>query len=161
MLFLLIYLLLLLQPPRQSQPIFYLANLIHAPFPPSPPPLTDSGIESGFRESEEGESSLIVVLDSLIPFIRDKNASIKLPTYLGKAIHNSAGNMEESTSKVQPGESGKEFSWSWGIGIELSPIKTRSTRKKLAQKLTQTDVTVPPSTDSGALRALKALARTK
>jgi hypothetical protein len=55
---------------------------------------------------------------------------------------------------------GKEYAWSRGLGVETSPIKTRSSRKK------STLATVDPSgqissTDGGALRALKALARKK
>jgi hypothetical protein len=41
---------------------------------------------------------------------------------------------------------------------ELSPIKTRSSRKKLVVVMPKTIENTPSSTDSGALRAVKALA---
>jgi hypothetical protein len=104
-----------------------------SPRPSSPVPQNSSSVfEPGFREAEEGDSSLLEVLDSLIPFIKDKSSSIKLPTFMGKAIHNASGDLEASTSKVKSGKEGKEYAWSRGLGIELSPLKTRSTRKKQA-----------------------------
>jgi hypothetical protein len=57
-------------------------------------------------------------------------------------------------------EARKEYAWSQGLGIEHSPIKTRSARKK--STLDSSTVSVPQSsTEGGALRALKALARSK
>jgi hypothetical protein len=52
---------------------------------------------------------------------------------------------------------GKEYAWSRGLGIEHSPIKTRSARKKSAT-LSSLDSTTPSTSDGGALRAVKALA---
>jgi hypothetical protein len=55
---------------------------------------------------------------------------------------------------------GKSFTWSRGLGIDYSPVKMRSARKK---SIVSTPL-IPdsrPSTDSGALRAMKALARAK
>jgi hypothetical protein len=40
----------------------------------------------GCRESEEGDSSLSAVLDSLIPYLRDSNPPAQLPTFFGNAI---------------------------------------------------------------------------
>jgi hypothetical protein len=57
-------------------------------------------------------------------------------------------------------EGGKEFAWSRGLGIELSPIKTRSARKSPVLNLKVDSAPILP-TDGKALRALKALARTK
>jgi len=93
---------------------------------PSPPDINESLLELGYREPEEDESSLIIVLDSSIPFIRDNNAPLKLPTYLGKAIHDPAVQSEATSSKTLPAREGKEFTWYRGIGLELSPIKTQS-----------------------------------
>jgi hypothetical protein len=58
------------------------------------------------------------------------------------------------------GEGGKEFVWSRGLGIELSPVKTRSARKKTSTVLKEDYVSHLP-TDGRALRDLKALARSK
>jgi hypothetical protein len=44
---------------------------------------------------------------------------------------------------------------------ELSPLQTRSARKKKEIMSSQLTDTVPPTLDNKALRALKALARTK
>jgi hypothetical protein len=54
--------------------------------PSSSEPLSNTLVEPGCRESEVDDSTLSVVLDSLIPFIRDSNDTLMLPTYLGKAI---------------------------------------------------------------------------
>jgi hypothetical protein len=40
----------------------------------------------GCRESEENDSSLFVVLDSLIPFIRDQKSTVPLPVYMGNSV---------------------------------------------------------------------------
>jgi hypothetical protein len=145
-------------PPRE--PLQNLSSLQDSGFESSsnPPPCIDLVIEPCFRESEEGEYSLNAILDSLIPFIRDSSAVIKLPSNLGKLLHSNA-DLEATTSKHLPGVQGKEFSWSRGIGVEHSPIKTRSSQKKLAQGVSVTDESVPSSTYSGALRAMKALTR--
>jgi hypothetical protein len=38
----------------------------------------------GYREPKEDDSTLFVVLDSFIPFLRGREASVPLPTFLGK-----------------------------------------------------------------------------
>jgi hypothetical protein len=58
------------------------------------------------------------------------------------------------------GEGGKDFSWSRGLGIELSLVKTRSARKKTCTELKEDYASHFP-TNGRALRALKALERTK
>jgi hypothetical protein len=56
----------------------------------------------------------------------------------------------------------KSFVWSRGIGTELSPLQTRSSRKqKELMNSVQNESTDLPTQDGKALRALKALARTK
>jgi hypothetical protein len=129
--------------------------------PSSPEMLANNLVEPGFRESEVDDSTLSVVLDSLIPFIQDSNASIKLPTYLGKAILDPTTETGANTSQKHTEGDGKEFSWSKGLGIEHSPVKTRSIQKKLVVLSSQSLDSVPSSTDSGALRAMKAMARAK
>jgi hypothetical protein len=80
----------------------------------------------------------------------------------------SRGILEATSSKVSSGREGKSFAWSRGIGVEISPIKTRSCRKKLSQPVKRLQRLLPiisetnPSTnDIGPLRAMKALARSK
>jgi hypothetical protein len=101
-------------------------------FSPSSPELLDTLVEPRFREFEVDESTLSVVLDSLIPFIRDTNTTIKLPTYMGKVIHDPTSDSGEINSLTYTEGNGKEFAWSRGLDIEHSPIKTRSTQKQLA-----------------------------
>jgi hypothetical protein len=96
----------------------------HISSPSSPKQLDRDVIDPGFRESEEDDSTLSVVLDSLIPFIRDTNATVKLPVYLGKVVHVSNSGEGDGTSHTHTEGAGKEFSWSRGLGIEHSPIKT-------------------------------------
>jgi hypothetical protein len=71
-----------------------------------------------------------------------------------------AGKGEASGSKATIVEAEKEFAWSRGLGIELSPVKTQSARKKASVEKSQDPVSLT-STEGGALRALKALARSK
>jgi hypothetical protein len=116
----------------------------------------------GCRESEDHDSSLSVVLDSLLPFIRDNNSTVPLPVYLGNTVYDDTTcGGKASTSCTRPEGTGKEYAWSRGLGIEHSPIKTQSSRKKLASLTNQPCDTDPSSTDCGALREMKSLAREK
>jgi hypothetical protein len=81
---------------------------------------------------------LSTVLDSLIPFLRDNKEATKLPIFLGKRALDPVGASEATSSKTKPTKEGKDFSWSRGIGLELSPLKTRSGRKKLSQDVVKT-----------------------
>jgi hypothetical protein len=54
---------------------------------------------------------------------------VKLTTYMGKRILELGGSSEDTSSKISSGREGKSFAWSRGIGVEISPIKTRSCRK--------------------------------
>jgi hypothetical protein len=93
----------------------------------SPTPVESVPIP-GCRESEEDDTSLSAVLDSLIPYLRDNNPPTKLPTYFGNAIFDpSTITGEISTTTTILVETTKDYSWSRGLGIEYSPIKTRST----------------------------------
>jgi hypothetical protein len=95
----------------------------------------------------------------LIPFLKDNNDVVKLSTYRGKAKnYNADGGFLFKTSPIR---NGKEFAWSRGLGMELSPLKTRSSRKKLAQTSTLLLSLCHPITELGPLRALKSLARAK
>jgi hypothetical protein len=51
--------------------------------------------------------------------------------FLGKfVIIEDSGSGEAGCSKNTSEKLGKEYAWSRGLGIETSPIKTRSARKK-------------------------------
>jgi len=79
-------------------------------------------------EFEEDDTSLSVVPDSLIPYLRDNNTPTQLPTYFGNAIfYPSTITGEISTTTTILVETTKDYSWSRGLGKEYSPIKTRST----------------------------------
>jgi hypothetical protein len=67
----------------------------------------------GCRESEEDDTSLSAVLDSLIPYLRDTNPPVQLPTYFGNAIFDpSTISGETSTTGSRPVETGKDYTWS-------------------------------------------------
>jgi hypothetical protein len=120
-----------------------------------------SSSPSGYRELEEDDTSLHAILNSLIPFIRDPKSSIQLPFYLGNFVLDSANCVgEERSSRPHVEGARKEFSWSRGLGIEYSSIKTRSPQEKLVVPSTL-DYDSHPSTSSGALREMKALAGEK
>jgi hypothetical protein len=86
---------------------------------------------------------------------------VKLPVYLGKSVIDDVATKGEANCSWSSAiEAGKEYAWSRGLGIEHSSIKTKSARKKMT--LDSSIVSVPQtSTEGGALRALKALARSK
>ena len=123
--------------------------------------LADPLMEPSFREPEENESTLNNVLDSLIPFLKDNEEAIKLPIFKGKAPLSPSSLAKTSTSNLKS-KKARDFAWSRGLSIELSPLKTRSTRKKLAQSsIPLIETITPSSSETRPLRALKALASAK
>ena len=103
-----------------------------------------------------------MVLDSMIPYIRDNHDLNQLSTYFGNVVIDPASFTGELCSENIPhNDSTKDFYWSRGLEIEYSPIKTRSSRKKLQSSTSSSFVTNPSTSDSEALRAVKALARDK
>jgi hypothetical protein len=86
-------------------------------------------VEAGFREPEEETSSLNTVLESLIPFIKDNDQALKLPTYMGRKCIDRGESSGKNTSKNKLASQGRDFAWSRGLGVEISPIKTRSNQK--------------------------------
>jgi hypothetical protein len=128
---------------------------------PTIPVVVESRVEPGYRESEENAHSLNLVLESMIPFLKDNDDAIKLPTFVGRNCIDLAESSEAASSKTKLERQGREFAWSRGIGTEISPIKTRSCRKLLTQNSVKITETTPSSSDTGPLRALKALARSK
>jgi hypothetical protein len=112
----------------------------------------DRPVISGYQESQEGDSSLSTVLDSLIPYLRDNSDPTPLPTYLGNRVVNPSsiiGDLgEASNSETEPV---KTYAWSRGLGIEYSPIKTRSTRKKMQATVNSPSVVDPSLLKVGRL----------
>jgi hypothetical protein len=162
-----------MHPDTYPQPTYHLTWPQNLPLTPElslipEPTLTSSHpenslspIEPCFRESEETVSDLSLILDSLIPLNNVIAEATPLPTYLGKKIIDPSGFSEATSSKATTSTTGKNFVWSRGLAHELSPIKTRSNRKKRSQSTVQTIETTTSSPDLGNLRALKALARSK
>jgi hypothetical protein len=75
----------------------------------------------------------------------------------------------QGSSDHDPGENasvggvckGKEMAWSRGLGMEVSPIKTRSAHKKLGSTPALGVQQSVSTHDMGALRGVKSLARAK
>jgi len=70
---------------------------------PSPtlPAINISMVEAGFRELEEKTSSLNTVLESLIPFIKDNDQALKLPTFIGRKRIERGESSGQNTSKIK------------------------------------------------------------
>jgi len=85
---------------------------------------------SGYRDSEEDEPTLSVVLESLILFVRGNNNATKLLVYEGKFVMDTIMGSEENSSRAHTTGDVKEFTWLRGIGIEPLPLKTRISWKK-------------------------------
>jgi hypothetical protein len=116
----------------------------------------------GYQESEEGDSSLSVILDSLIPYLRDNTNLIPLSTFFGNRVVDPTsfkGDLGEVS--LPEAEPTKAYAWSHGLGIEYSPIKMRSSRKNLQSFVTPSSVVDPSTSNSGELRAVKTLSRAK
>jgi hypothetical protein len=117
----------------------------------------------GCRESDLGDTDLGTVLESLVPSIKEVQSPITLTTYKGRSVYHRPepdGGAGSSGSLV--GVSGKEYTWSKGLGLETSLIKTRSARKKKETSGLITEGThLPVISETGALRGLKSLAREK
>jgi len=124
--------------------------------------LDPTPIQPGCREPEEGESSLSDILGSLIPYLKYSDPPILLPSYFGKALIILVNlSREVNVTPLAEDTNLKDYSWSRGRGIEYSPIKTRSLRKNLQSDLCLPLVEETTTSDRGALRAVKALARSK
>jgi hypothetical protein len=117
---------------------------------------------SGFSESELGDSTSGVVLDTLILTYKEVLSPIPLPTYLGKIVLGPKASGENSGCFENTRlELGKEYTWSKGLVYEHSPIKTRSVCRKEGPSTSLTVDFLSPHTDIGVLRGMKSLARAK
>jgi hypothetical protein len=123
----------------------------------------DSITLAGYTEPSHSTSQLENLLQEDNPTTTLPFDSIPLQSYNGKTIvHPSSLPADQPSSSFVHPSPVLDPTWSKGIGLELSPLKTRSARKKT---LTGLSSTTPDSTTSvpthGALRDLKALARGK
>jgi hypothetical protein len=127
------------------------------------PLLDGDNLLLGCRESELGDSDLGIVLESLVPSIKEVQSPINLPIYRGRSVyHRPEPDGGSGSSGTLVGATGKEYTWSKGLGMETSPIKTRSARKKKeASRLISEGSHLSVINEFGALRGLKALARAK
>jgi hypothetical protein len=80
----------------------------------------------------ENAQLLDSVIDTLIPTLKDSVIPSPLQTYWGMEAYQ--GNLDSVPGGNVTGEGdgkGKTLAWSRGLGMEVSPIKTRSARKRL------------------------------
>jgi hypothetical protein len=118
---------------------------------------------SDTRDSAPGDTTLGNILNTLVPTYKETLLPVPLPTFQGRSlIHRENLVSSSSTPCDNSGDtSGKDFSWSRGLGLESSPIKTRSAQKKANSAITLPITSTSDSSDLGALRGIKALARSR
>ena len=102
------------------------------------------------------------MLIALVPSYREVASPIMIPTFLGKEVVVTAGPNDVSRASGSIGVSnGKDLACLWGLGLELSPIKTRSARKKSRTNLSFSTNQLSSNVYQGGLRGMKSLARAK
>jgi hypothetical protein len=139
-----------------AEPLSTVKVNLPTPFPTQTLPGED--ITSSHTPIAFQSPGLDVVFDTLVPSYRGLIDPILLSTYLGQQVHQQPV-MESKLDPINKSQ-GNAMAWSRGIGVELSPLKTRSPRKKSGQS--SVPVTNPATTyDSGLLRGMKALAKAK
>jgi hypothetical protein len=102
------------------------------------------------------------MITDLIPSINRDSNPLPIPTFLGSTPVDRSSAL--GTSKDSQGKGPHIVSdpaWSRGLGFEVSPIKTRSARRKAGSTNTTSNSLPNTSTDLGALRGMKALERDK
>jgi hypothetical protein len=112
----------------------------------------------GYSQPEEEGTALLDALSLPLHSFTLPSHTTQLPTYRGKEVISETTGAGTSNSKLMDT---KSFAWSRGLATELSPLQTRSSRKKKEAQGTQQMDSVLPSLDGKALRAMKALARSK
>jgi hypothetical protein len=118
-------------------------------------------LPSGYTKPIDSDPTLEATISSLISPINVLSEPRSIPTYLGRDLIPEISSMEASTSsKFEKPDTGKEQTWSRGLGLELSPLKTRSAREKNGSTFSSS-VSLSTDQDQGALRGMKSLARVK
>jgi hypothetical protein len=94
-------------------------------------PLLDIEITQATQQFSKSAPSLDAVIDALIPTLRDSDNPIPIPFYRGRDLQQTLPPIVPKCSSSGKGDpKGKSLAWSRGLGMELSPIKTRSGHKK-------------------------------
>jgi hypothetical protein len=85
----------------------------------------DSTILLGCLEMGLGDNAPEHLLTTLIPGSTEVPSSINIPTYLVNSIVQPTNHLVERLGSLRKGmDLRNDPSWSWGLGMELSPIKT-------------------------------------
>jgi len=131
----------------------------------APLPLVDprhAGTES-LTKTTLAHGLSITRISHLTPTFVEMMHLVPIPTYLGKShiICDSRDLPSSSHRENFFNPIGKDFSWSRGLGIETSPIKTRSAQRKTRSSVTHPTVTSTDTSDLGVLRGIKSLARSR
>jgi hypothetical protein len=84
----------------------------------------------GCRESEVDDEALLVVFDSLLPVARGRILPSHFLFFLEKKLSRKlrVGNLLPHRTLNTVGK-GKEYAWSRGLGIEISPLKLEARGK--------------------------------
>jgi hypothetical protein len=117
------------------------------------------------RERASGESSLEDVLETLVPSYRDMVIKKPLEVYEGsRLVKGGKGEKSDSEHGLRRGVLGRDTKkdlWMGGLGLDASPIKTRSAHRKVGGSRGDLVTQGNNNTEQRALRGLKALARAK
>jgi len=92
----------------------------------------DSPLLPGYEEPDLSDHSLDKMLTDLVLTFREVNNLVTILIFLRrtKVVVGEPGNMEPDPL-VSEASNGKSLAWSWGLGLEISPVKTRSSNKKV------------------------------
>jgi hypothetical protein len=121
----------------------------------------DSFLPPGYGEPELSEVLWIRLCQVWYP-IREVDSPVHLPIFSNRAeVADGVQGTSGSDLPISETTKDKSYAWSRGLGLELSPIKTRSARKRAGPTLPTASTSIPSTCDLGALRGLKSLARAK
>jgi hypothetical protein len=129
------------------------------------PPLDTLSLASptvpGYTESDLSDSALDDLLADMLPTGHRLKKPLPLTIFFGSSPTVRKEN-KGSTSASQgiPSSSNADPTWSRGLGFEVSPLKTHSAHRK-AGDTSKPQSTPSTTSDIGALRGLKSLARAK
>jgi hypothetical protein len=122
----------------------------------------DSVIVSGYSESTVSDSVLDRMLTDLITPLAKASNPLPLTTFVGNVPLDRQVDLGVSEAPKLSGSSiVADPAWSRGLGFEVSPIKTRSARRKAGACSYTPDNLPVTSSDQRALRGMKSLARDK
>jgi hypothetical protein len=92
----------------------------------------DSPLLPSYGELDLSDHSLDKMLTDLVPTFREVNSLVTIPIFLRRTevAAGEPGNMEPDPL-VSEASNGNSLAWSQGLGLEISPVKTRSAHKKV------------------------------